>query len=202
MQLNASTLNGAMLNGRAGSSLRAVVDWSLLAPIERQTIYVLAVGDERIPISSAQATMRSDGQSYLQAVVPNAGDWIDTLAAVKGSMMRLRKGFRYADGSLSPLEAIAEAPFEQLRGDEGANSYSATLSGYGAYKLTTMSTRQLAGVQYRSMNDGVRRVRAEIDLFLRPGHQAIDADGVQFAVGTIQYFINTARDFMEVLQDG
>ncbi|MDR5867308.1 hypothetical protein [Halomonas koreensis] len=201
MMLNGSTLNGATLNG--ASSLPGVDDWEAEAPLERRTVYVLDVGSLRVPISSAQSTMRLSGQSFLQAVVPSGDLYIDELETLAGATMTLRKGYRYADDSLSPLEAIAEAPFETLRSDAGATDTRLTLGGYGEVFPSTMTTRDLRAVQYRSTSDtGVRRVRCGIDLFLRPGHNARDIDGVEFPVGVIQHFINDIVEFMEVLQDG
>jgi hypothetical protein len=201
--LNSSTLNSKPLNGPSTSGFPEVNDWSLMAPVERQAIYVLEIGELRLPISSAQASMRRVGQSFLQVVVPSAREYVDALQTLLAETMTLRSGYRYADGSESPLEDIAEAPFEQLRRDEGPFRDTLTLSGYGERSTTTIAERELRRVQTRSGGtDGRRRVRCEIDLFLRPGHTAIDADGVSFTVGVIQYFIGTQSEAMEVIQDG
>lgn len=198
--LNSWSPNSQPLNG---SSSTAIQDWSLDAPIERIAIYVLDIGVLRVPIRSAQSTMRLSGQSFLQVVVPNGGEYIEALTPLVGEMMRLKTGYRYADGSLSPLEQIAQAPFEDLRSDEGTLSHSLTLSGYGVRDQTGSAVRVLPKPRYRSVaTDGRRRVRCDIDLFLRPGHTAIDSDGLSFAVGVIQYFINADNEFMEVIQDG
>jgi len=205
------TLDQAVVNVEPARSLvtldqsviyRPITDWEALAPSERRAVYVFDVGGLEIPIGSAQATMRKDGQSFLQAVIPNAGEWVDGLAALSNETMTLRKGYRYADDTLSPLEAIAAAKFETSRSDEGAGSHSMTVSGYSAYLQTAISDRVLSGVSYRSIDgNGRRRVRAEIDLFLQPGHTAIDSDATELSVATIQYFIGPASEFMEVLDE-
>jgi len=205
------TLDQAVVNVEPARSLvtldqsviyRPITDWEALAPSERRAVYVFDVGGLEIPIGSAQATMKKDGQSFLQAVIPNAGEWVDDLAALPNETMTLRKGYRYADDTLSPLEAIAAAKFETSRSDEGAGSHSMTVSGYSAYLQTAISDRVLSGVSYRSIDgNGRRRVRAEIDLFLQPGHTAIDSDATELSVATIQYFIGPASEFMEVLDE-
>lgn len=192
---NEQTLNG--------SSTTTATDWEALAPEERQRVFVLDIGSLRIPVSSAQATMRLAGQSYLQVIVPGGDQYVDELATLADEDMLLRSGYRFADGSLSPLEVIATAPFEQLREDEGVTSHTLTLDGYGPLPAAGSNTRTLQGVRYRNTSaSGRRRARCDIDLFLKPGHTAIDSDGVEFTVGTIQYFINARSDFMEVMQDG
>lgn len=195
-------LNGSPLNGHAlNASADVFVDWSIYAPIERITVYLLDVDGVRIPMSSFQATMRgSDGKSYLQAVIPNGVEYLNELPS--GAIMRILMGFKYPDNSYSPLEEIAQAPLEILRYDEGARSNSVTISGYSALPAATGIERQLTGISYRSVNQGKRRVRCNIDLFLRPGHTAIDGDGEAFSVANIQYFVNDKSEYMEVLQGG
>lgn len=197
--LNAQTLNSRPLNAGA---LSKFFDWEKVAPVQRQSVYLFEVSGVRIPISSFQATMRNEGQSYLQAIVPAGTQFADVLAGMYGATMEILKGYRYPDDSLSPLEAIATAPLELIRGDEGPSSDSLSLSGYGQLTASTPLLRQLRNVRYRSVNDGVRRVRCDIDLFLRPGHTATDSDGFEFSVATIQYYVGTRSDFMEVIEDG
>lgn len=198
--LNTWTLNSKPLNAPGG--LPEPDDWEALAPVERQSIYVLDVGSLRLPISSAQATMRLTGQGFLQAVVPNGGAYVDELAALLDEPMVLRSGYRYADGSLSPLEPIAEAPFQISSQSTGPINDTLTLSGYGPRTTTTAATRKLREVQTRTINTDGRRVRCALDLFLRPGHTATDSDGAVITVGVIQYFINASSQAMEVIQDG
>ena len=198
--LNSSTLNSKPLNSQGGEGF---VDWEALAPIERQTVYVLDIGSLRLPISSAQATRRKEGQSFMQVVVPAGDQYIDALTAEQGSTMLLRSGYRYADGTLSPLEVIGAVGFQQLRRDEGGSSDSLTLSGYAFRPVFNTLARELKGVRHRSTDTaGRRRTRCDIDFFLSPGHLAIDSDGVGFTVGVIQYFINATSEAMEVIQDG
>lgn len=194
-------LNGWALNSKALNSAGAeFVDWSVFAPVERVTVYLLDIGGVKIPMSSFQATMKTDGKSFLQAVIPNGVDYLNQLHT--NALMRVLMGFKYPDGTYSPLEEIARSPLEILRYDEGASSNSVTVSGYAALSASTGVTRQLTGVSYRSVNQGRRRVRCSIDLFLRPGHMAMDSDGQVFSVGIIQYFVNAKSEYMEVMQDG
>lgn len=175
-------------------------DWEASAPTERQTIYVLDVGSVRVPISSAQATMRLSGQSFLQAVIPNAGAYATELAAMVGETMLLRSGYLYADGALSSLEIIAAAPFQLSSQATGPVNDTLTISGYGHRITTTSATRALRGIQTSTIGqDGKRRVRCALDLFLRPGHTALDNDGTALTVNIIQYFINATSDGMEVI---
>ena len=175
-------------------------NWELSAPTERQTIYVLDIGDLRVPISSAQATMRRNGQSFLQAVIPNAGTYVTEIATAINQPMKLRKGYQYADGSMSPLEPIAEAPFQISSRATGPVNDTLSISGYGEYVRLTQGTRDLEGVQTRTIDaQGLCRIRSAIDLFLRPGHIARDIDGQEMAVDVIQYFVSAAGEAMEVI---
>lgn len=199
--LNIWTLNSKPLNDLGVSP--EIEDWAALAPVERQTVYVLDVGDYRVPISSVQATMRRSGQSFLQATIPNASEHAAEIAARLSDTMTLRMGYRYEDGSLSPLEDIAQAPFQLSTRSTGPVNDTLQISGYGPRSTSTTATRSLRGVQTRTIDaTGRRRVRAEIDLFLRPGHTARNSDGTEFTAGVIQYFISAASEAMEVFEDG
>lgn len=199
--LNASTLNSTTLNG-AATAPPDDYDWEKLAPVERQVIYQVSVGAVVVPVSSFQSTMRLTGQSFLQLVVPNGDVYIDDLTLEKGNPMTVEKGYRYADGSTSPLETIATAPFEILRSDDGPRGMTLSLSGYGTGVTGGDRTRELRGVTYRSISEARRRVRSDVDLFLRPGDTALDTDGVEFTVGVIQHFVDARNEAMEVVQDG
>jgi hypothetical protein len=200
--LNSWTLNSQSLNS-IGSSKDPFIDWTLFAPAERQAVYMLDVGELRLPITSAQATMRRTGQSFLQAVVPNAGAYAGELAALTNNPMILSSGYRYEDGSLSPLEPIAQAPFQLSSRATGPVNDTLTLSGYAQRPAGSGLSRPLREIQTRTTGqDGRRRVRCGLDLFLRPGHLALDSDGTGFTVGVIQYFINATSEAMEVIEDG
>lgn len=170
------------------------------AEFELRTVYLLEVDGYRMPMSSFQATMRRQGQSFMQAVIPNGGEHLAALSS--GAPMRVLMGYRYPDDSLSNLEEIAGAPLQIIRQDEGAQSDSLTLQGYGPLEPPGSNARQLRHVSYRSSNQGVRRVRCDVDLLLRPGQVAIDSDGASFIVGIIQYFVGPRNESMEVLEDG
>lgn len=203
MLLNGSALNATALNGSASSGGGEDYDWEALAPVERQTIYQAKVGEMLVPVSSFQSTMRLAGQSFVQLVVPGGDAYIDDLEAIAaGSPMTVAKGYRYFDGSLSPLETIAQASFDGMRPDEGTRGITLTLSGYAPFEPAELRVRNLRGVRYRSMPSGRRRVRCEIDIFLRPGDTVVDTDGTEFTVATIQHFVGPSSEAMEVLQDG
>ncbi|CAH1044574.1 hypothetical protein [Halomonas sp. TD01] len=174
---------------------------SLFNPIERTEVYLLDIGIHRVPMSSFQATMRRQGKSFLQVIVPN-GD--ESLSALQyGSMMRVQLGYYYpSNDEFDGLEVIAQVPLEIIRSDQGPTRNTLSLSGYGDVEQGASITRSLIGVSTRSINQGVRRVRCSVDLLLRPGDTAIDQDGSEFVVDQIQYFVNANSAAMEVTEGG
>lgn len=201
---NASPINSWALN--AGGR-RGITDCGpppaagkVFDPLERVEIYLLDVGDVRVPMSSFQATMRLEGESFVQAVIPG----FDSPAGLDhGARMKIKLGYYYPDtDEYSDLETIAEAPLGEITISEGATRKTATLSGYGRRPLYEYRSRTLTGVQTRTTQKGLRRVRCEIDLLLRPGNVAIDEDGAEFGVKDIQYFVNASSAAMEVTENG
>ncbi|MGM0703892.1 MAG: hypothetical protein ACQEUG_16040 [Pseudomonadota bacterium] len=199
--IGSAALNTRPING-AGWRLVYVPGEVEHAPaeFELRTVYLLEIGEYRVPMSSFQATMRREGQSFLQAVIPNGSEHLAALA--DEAPMQVLMGLRAPDDTLTDLEAIASAPLQIIRHDEGGNSDTLTVSGYGPLPPQGSNARRLRGISYRSVNQGVRRVRCQIDLLLRPGQVAIDSDGSSFMVATIQYFVGARSEFMEVLEDG
>ncbi|MBR2512765.1 MAG: hypothetical protein IKE45_01870 [Halomonas sp.] len=202
--LNSSPLGSWALNANGGTLVIGCDDGpqgALFDPLERVEVYLLQIGDLRVPMSSFQATMRLKGQSFLQAIVP-AGDAV--LPALEyDTPMQVQLGYYYPSADeFSDLETIAQAPLEQIRSDEGATRYTLTLSGYGDLPKADPRQRVLHGIQTRSINQGVRRIRCSVDLLLRPGNYAIDGDGATFEVGQIQYFVNATSAAMEVYEVG
>lgn len=162
-------------------------------------VYLLEIGVFEIPMSSFQATIRSEGQSFLQVIVPAADQHASKIAS--GSMMRVRFGYYYPDiDELGALSVIAETPLEIIRLDEGPSRSTLSLSGYNQIPPSPREEIALEGVRSRSINQGLRRVRANVNLNLRPGHDAIDANGDSFQVDQIQYFVNATSSAMEVLE--
>lgn len=198
---NASPLGSWTLNGRGGVIVTECVEprGPLFDPLARVEVYLLLIGGQQVPMSSFQATMRKKGKSFVQAVIP--GD-LNT-ALENGAVIEVKLGYYYPDSdAYGGLEVIARANLDTVRIDEGATNLSTTISGYGGLTSVQPAHRALQGVQTRSINNGVRRVKCDVDLLLRPDNYADDEDGATFRVGKIQYFVNSASAGMEVFEDG
>jgi len=200
--LNSSPLGSWALNASGGTLVIGCDDGpqgALFDPLERVEVYLLQIGELRVPMSSFQATMRLTGKSFMQAIVPAGSDVLPALEY--GAPMQVQLGYYYPSADeFSDLETIAQAPLEQIRSDEGAARYTLTLSGYGDLPQAAPRQRVLQGIQTRSINQGVRRIRCSVDLLLRPGNYAIDGDGSVFEVGQIQYFVNATSAAMEAYE--
>ena len=161
------------------------------------------VADVVIPISSFQATLRNGDPSYLACVIPNSTDWEAAVTARPNGEIVIQKGYRLADGSTN-LEEIARVDFETVRIDRGARNDSATIVGHKTVTATAPKEWAVQGVSYYALQaDGKRRIRAAMDLFLRPGDVVIygagDADS--FIVGRISYFVYVNWAVMEVSEE-
>lgn len=202
--LNSSPLGSWALNGSGGALVIGCDDGpqgALYDPLERVEVYLLLIGESRVPMSSFQATMRRTGKSFLQAIVPAGDSVLPTLEY--GALMQVQLGYYYPSvDDYDGLETIALAPLEQIRSDEGPTRFTLTLSGYGDFPQAEPRERALQGVQTRSINQGVRRVRCNVDLLLRPDNYAVDDNGESFHVGQIQYFVNANSAAMEVIEVG
>jgi hypothetical protein len=175
-------------------------DWSAAGVDKDRAIYLLVLGDTdpiTIPISSWQATARQgDVSSYLNAVVPAYEPLADAIAARQGERMEIRMGFRFDDGAIRS-EPIISGPMQTLTAQSGPRNSTATMSGYARLENTaTGADRTLVNIRTTSETNGKLRVRADVDLFLRPGMTA-HARGRTFTVNYINYYATQSDRFCE-----
>lgn len=171
-----------------------------------QTIYTCIVtgaddglDDLDLPMSSFQARMRDGEPSYLAVYIPNSVDYeVAILARTNGDIV-VKKGYRMQDGTIN-LEEIARVDYESIGIDRGWQNDTATLSGHRTLSSTAPKERELSGVSYYALQmDGKRRVRADVDLFLRPGDIALLNDD-NIEVGMITYTVDPFSSIMEITE--
>lgn len=164
--------------------------------IERYVMDLLP-GPVRVPISSWQATLKTDVSNYVQCVVPAVGQWVSTIAAATDFTI-------YKQVELEGVtieQEMASAPVSTLQYSQGASKYTCVLSGYSdgfapSLDPPTEFDRTLEGVRTISSGAGGIRVRCEIDFLLRPGHRAY-VDGVPFIVSYINYYALDSDSYMD-----
>ena len=192
----------------AARKLRTI--WSLFAtprfqPLITATTYTLvltgaddALDDLALPMSSFQSRLRTDGENYLSVVIPNAGEYIDGIAARPNGDLVISRGVRYTDGAVTVTE-ILRVNLETIRDDRGTPTWSATLTGHKSASVGTPKTVALMGVTYRAQYSGARHLRADLDNTLRPGDTATWGDD-SFTVGEISFTVSPALAVMEVAE--
>lgn len=181
-------------------------DWlSVIPPIQLQEVYRLVItgtadglSDLHIGgISSWQATNQSGGRSaYLQAVIPAADSIIDDIADRQNGFLVIQKGYRTSDGS-TRYEEILRSRFDNLRPDRGQRALTVTVSGYMPGRSLFSGSRTLTGIRSISTQNGKRRVRCDVDLFLQPG-MTVEALGDSFVASFINYYVSDSDKFCEV----
>lgn len=185
----------------------AETDWSgLIDAITTRQFYICiltggpdGLPDLRMRISSWQATVQNDRASYLQAVVPGVLPLIDDISARPGGDIVLISGVELQSGAMLE-QVMAQAPLQNFRYDRGPTNSTGTLSGYATLfgeSAPNASARQLQNVRSLSSDTSGYRVRADIDLMLRPGRQALAA-GQALDVAYINYYANKDDAYMDV----
>lgn len=207
---SASAVAGYFGGGQASLGLSATgsayQDWvSSLSPLQMQEVYRLVITgaadslhDLTIgAISSWQATSQAGSRSsYLQAVIPAADQYLDAIAARSNGELVIQKGYRLADGT-TRYDEILRSQFDNLRPDRGRRALTITVSGYLPGKAISTGSRTLTGIRSISSPNGQRRVRCDIDLFLRPG-MTVTALDESFRADYINYYVTRSDKFCEV----
>lgn len=153
------------------------------------------IADLELPLASFQSRRRNGEQTYLSITVPNPTPYIDGINARLNGDIVIKSG--YALGSIENLTELLRVNFGSFRYDLGATSGTASLSGHKQVTYSNPKTRTLAGISYKSVTDGVMRVRCEPDMWLAPGDTADIGDST-FVVDSISYTIKPTSATMEV----
>ena len=157
--------------------------------------------DLELPISSWQGRARDGEPSYLSVVVDNVTIYGPLIVARTNGDITLRKGYRYEDGSETTVEMMT-VDYESIQVARGGRSESITLSGHRTVESTNPREVTVEGVSYYAESaDGKRRVRCNMDLFLRCGDTCIYGQETsdQFIVGAITYWAS-ASPFLESME--
>lgn len=187
------------------ASFEVFQDWvKSLSTLQLQEVYQLVItgaadglDDIVVPISNWQATNQAgDRSAYLQAVIPGADEYIDAISARPSGYLILKQGYLFESGE-SQLSEILRSDFDTLRYDRSGNRFTATVSGRRFNESASSGLRILKGIRTISVADGKRRVRCDVDLFLRPGMTVI-AGAEEFTADYINYFVTTNDRFCEV----
>lgn len=153
-----------------------------------------------IPIANWQATVQTDRQSFLQAVVPSGDLYVDGITARQGSNDFVIYRQTTIAGTKVQSE-IARASLNTISRNGGAFRYTLTLRGYtSSFEAQGFGdTVTLQGVRtFSQATGGSVSVRCDIDYFLRPG-QTVTGGGLTFEVSYINYFVPSIGDaYMDV----
>ena len=180
-------------------------DWASKLPKgESQESYLLRITDPLggedliLPISSWQATSQAEGRSsFLQAVIPAAGPYLEAIDERKDGSLVISKFLTLPDGSIRG-EEIVRTNFDSFRYDRGPGRVTVTVSGYVLTELSPpSSSRTLTGIRSISSTNGKYRTRCDIDLFLKPGMTVI-AENVSYEADFIGYYVSSDDTFCEV----
>lgn len=204
-----------------------VLDWALVAPqggnmaLDQQwrleatavwtsvisaTAYLFALeqGEDRaeIPISNFSMQLRSGEPSYLQASIPNAWAWAETVAAYAAhadSEMVIQAGYRWSDDSYTTQE-IARVTLRNVGYDYGARSASVSLDGTITRTYTTPASHVLTGASYLNQDsDGRLRYRVTPNFAVRP-EDTVTVGNDTFVVGELSYQVSATGANMEVAE--
>lgn len=162
------------------------------------------LADIVLPMSSFQMRLRDGDPSYLSCVIPDSGTYEPYITARTNGDIVIQKGYVFSDGT-EQMEEIARVNYESIQVNRGANNDSLILTGYKTVTSSAVADRTISGVSFYALQaDGKRRVRANLDLFLRCGDNCIYGTGIgeYFTVGQISAWVNAdpVAEFMEATE--
>jgi hypothetical protein len=175
--------------------------WSLPRATPRRDIFICilrktGLDDYEVPMASMQLRRRDGLPTLVSCVVPDYLTHYAAAEARKDGEIIIMAGSVTPDGTRH-ISELERATFEHATYDHGANSSSISLSGYRTTAITNPRPVDLTGLTYYGLQaDGKRRVRGQINQFLRPGDTAIFPGG-SFVVDQIYISVEATNAWME-----
>lgn len=154
-------------------------------------------GPINLPLESFSCR-RSGGNLHISLVCPAAAlDLIGEIDARRNGEIVIYRGFRFPSG-VEQLDEMLRAPFLSIRSDRGTRNASLSVEARGGGDPPNPQIRTLKGISYRSAQNGARRVRCEVDTYLKPGDTANLGGGETMIVNAISYSVFAGSATMEV----
>lgn len=155
------------------------------------------VADAVIPITSFQSRMRQNEPTYLSVVIGDIDSYAATINARSHGQMVIDMAL-LIDGVEAIREEIIRVDLEDIRIDEGPRNKSISLSGHATVSYTPKITA-LSGATYKSITNGMRRYRCDMDPYLRPG-DTVRINGEEFEIASLSIFRSVGSEQMEIVE--
>jgi hypothetical protein len=168
----------------------------------RYTMDIVAADNSttRVPISSWQATLQTDRQTYVQCVIPNCDPFVEAIQ--DGVSFRIFRRGKTKDGA--EIETLfAAAPLQSYTLSEGFLNFTATIYGYtDPYPSNddpdSLFDRTLTGIRSITQTPSTLRARAAVDWLLQPGQRAYLDEATSFVVGYINFYVTGGDEYIDV----
>jgi len=202
--ITAPTLPAIVSTPSPLSGSRSLINVDFQSLITDPTEYYVAriTGDPvlEVPISSWQATLRTDGEAFLQIVIPNAGQYVNEIGLRQPTSTMQVYRRTVIDGN--QVESLfANTRITTIEIARGSRNYTATLRGYfdkwDAPAPSTIYDLKNVRTVFQSSTGSIR-ARCDIDWNVRPNYQ-VTVEGSQFTVGYVNFYVPAVGDsYMDV----
>lgn len=175
--------------------------WAVPSGMAHREVFVCVLrktglSDVEVPMSSMQLRRRYGNPTLVSCVVPDAMTYLALAEARQDGEIIIYAGSVLADGTRH-LSEFERAALESVSYDHGIKSSSLSLSGYRTEAITNPRPVDLDGITYYGLQaDGKRRVRGQVNIFLRPGDTAVFGDE-SFTVDQIYVKVEARNSWME-----
>jgi len=179
------------VTGEAESGLRRIFKCRLTGSAD-------GVSDVWLPISSIQARIREEGETYLSVVVPDGWTYADEISERSNGDIIIYGGWKDTATGAETLQELTRVDLESVDLDQGPNSYSVTITGHKAGSAESPQPATLEDPLYRSLRNGTRRYRyARIDFNVRPG-DTVTTNDETFTIDYVTYIVGSHAENMEI----
>jgi hypothetical protein len=153
--------------------------------------------DLDLPMSMFTANVRDGDPTYLSCTIPNGSEYEDEILLRPNGDILVKYGARLASG-IEQLVEIVRVNYEDMQIDRSATNDTIILTGHKTTTTGGSKEWPVSNVSYFGMDsDGKRRIRADMDYFLRCG-DICQFDDDEMVVGSISYTVVAKPSFMSM----
>jgi hypothetical protein len=153
--------------------------------------------DLDLPMAKFTARVRDGDPSYLSCTIPNGSEYEDEVLLRPNGDIVVKYGARLVSG-IEQLVEIVRVNYEDMQIDRSATNDTIILTGHKTTTISESKEWPVSNVSYFGMDsDGKRRIRADMDYFLRCG-DICQFDDDEMIVGSITYTVIAKPSLMSM----
>lgn len=193
--INTGKINAAIINTKGHTPVLVASTLSVGSTV-KYTCVLTGSPDLTLKIASAQIRKKSGAQTFASVSVPNGLAHITDIQARAAGDLVITRTQTALNGTITSGEIVRVA-VDRIDLGSGPSSSTVIIQGHKNITNTTPTIRPLVNASQYNLNDGLRRVRAQVDHTIS-GADIAQYDGKTFVISDVAINLRPDGGTMDV----